>query len=155
MSALRTGCSSEGEESVKAGDGLDEAATNSAAPAMAASKPVGTKRDTIISYVSAKGTVYKTLYPPIWFRLETVFGALSPQQPKTASLPAGSTRASGSFDDPRPKPNGSSFAGAGQPPGTSGALLLSRMPPSRADTFSRGFSSRRSSRGYERTVWTF
>ena len=42
------GCSSEGDESVKAGDGLDEAATNNAAPAMAASKPVGTRRETIV-----------------------------------------------------------------------------------------------------------
>jgi hypothetical protein len=48
------GCSSEGEESVKAGDGLDEAATNSAAPAMAASKPVRTRRETIVSSVFPK-----------------------------------------------------------------------------------------------------
>src|SRR4029077_16404467 len=46
-----TGCSSEGEESVKAGDGLDEAATNNAAPAMAASKPVGTRRGALVSSV--------------------------------------------------------------------------------------------------------
>jgi hypothetical protein len=48
------GCSSEDEESVKAGDGLDEAATNSAAPAIAASKPVGTRRETIVSSVFPK-----------------------------------------------------------------------------------------------------
>jgi hypothetical protein len=62
------GCSSEGEESVKAGDGLDEAATNNAAPAMAASKPVGTILETIVSSVSPKRTAFKTRYSPIWFR---------------------------------------------------------------------------------------
>jgi hypothetical protein len=62
------GCSSEGEESVKAGEGLDEAATNNAAPAVAASKPVGTRRETIVSSVSPKRTVFKTRHSPIWFR---------------------------------------------------------------------------------------
>jgi hypothetical protein len=49
MSVLKTGCSSDGDESVKAGDGLDEATQNIAAPAMAASTPLGTIRETIIS----------------------------------------------------------------------------------------------------------
>jgi hypothetical protein len=51
MSALKTGCSSDGEESVNAGDGLDEAATNIAAPARAASAPPVTRRETIISSI--------------------------------------------------------------------------------------------------------
>jgi hypothetical protein len=62
------GCSSEGEESVKAGEGLDDTATNKAAPARAASKPAGTRRETIVSSVSPKRTVFKTRYSPIWFR---------------------------------------------------------------------------------------
>jgi hypothetical protein len=96
MSALRTGRSSAGEESVKAGDGLDEAATNSATPAMAASKPVGTRRETIISSALPKGTVFATRYPAIGFR----------------KTPA-STSASGQFVNPDRKTNGYSFAGAG------------------------------------------
>ena len=48
MSAFGAGCSSVGEKSVKAGDGLDEAATDIAAPATAASIPAGAIRQTII-----------------------------------------------------------------------------------------------------------
>jgi hypothetical protein len=55
MSALKTGCSSDGEESVNAGDGLDEAATNIAAPARAASAPPGARGETIISSVFPRG----------------------------------------------------------------------------------------------------
>jgi hypothetical protein len=67
MSAPTTGCSREGDESVKAVDGLDEAATNSAAPAMAASNPVGTSLEIIVSSVP-QGVGIGTRYLPISFR---------------------------------------------------------------------------------------
>jgi hypothetical protein len=47
MSAERTGSSSDGEESVNADDGLDDAATIITAPARAAATPLGTRRETI------------------------------------------------------------------------------------------------------------
>jgi hypothetical protein len=52
MSALATGCSSEGEASVNADEGLDEAAIIIAAPARAARTPPGTRRETMVSSIS-------------------------------------------------------------------------------------------------------
>ncbi len=70
MSALKTGCSSDGDESVKAGDGLDEATQNIAAPAKAASTPLGTRREIITSAFS-KGTArFETLCGPVGFRTD-------------------------------------------------------------------------------------
>jgi len=54
MLALSALCSSEDEERVKAGDGVDKAATNSPAPATATSMEVGMRRRTIISSISPK-----------------------------------------------------------------------------------------------------
>src|SRR5277367_6191860 len=48
MSAWRTGCSADGEERVNAGEGLDEATTNIAAPARAGIAPADIMRKTMV-----------------------------------------------------------------------------------------------------------